>query len=78
MAPDALFADGLDGALAGYDTKGRVIYSVERIIEIFMERDGMTGEMAREHFDFNVEQADVGDHTPIYMYDAKSLFLHNA
>jgi len=66
--PDAMLADGLDDAVLGHDTKGRVVYSVERAVGIFMERDGMDLETAREHFDFNVEQAYVGEMTPLYIY----------
>ena len=67
--PEAQLADGLDDAIMGYDTKGRVIYSVGKIIDIFVERDGRSYEDAREHFYFNVECAYVGEYTPIYMYE---------
>jgi hypothetical protein len=67
--PEALLADGLEDAILGYDTKGRVIYSVGSIIDILVERDGMSYEDASEHFSFNIECAYVGEHTPIYMYE---------
>jgi hypothetical protein len=67
--PEALLADGLEGAILGYDTKGRVIYSVGSIIDILVERDGMSYEDASEHFSFNIECAYVGEHTPIYMHE---------
>jgi hypothetical protein len=67
--PEALLADGLEGAILGYDTKGRVIYSVGSIIDILVNRDGMSYEDASEHFSFNIECAYVGEHTPIYMYE---------
>ena len=67
--PEALLADGLEDAIVGYDTKGRVIYSVGSIIDILVERDGMSYEDASEHFSFNIECAYVGEHTPIYMYE---------
>jgi len=67
--PEALLADGLEDAIVGYDTKGRVIYSVGSIIYILVERDGMSYEDASEHFSFNIECAYVGEHTPIYMYE---------
>ena len=57
-----------DGIL-GIDTKGRVVYSVNKIVETFMERDGMTDEEAIEFFDFNVDGAHVGEYTPIYIYE---------
>lgn len=67
--PEALLANGLENAIVGYDTKGRVIYSVSNIIDILVERDGMSYEDASEHFSFNIECAYVGEHTPIYMYE---------
>ena len=67
---DTILVDGLDDALLGYDTKSRAVYSVIKIIQIFMERDGMDEETAREYFDYNVEQASLGEYTPIYLYDA--------
>ena len=67
--PDALLADGLDNALAGYDTQGRAIYFIDAIIGTLMERDGMTYEEAYEFFDFNIAGAFVGEYTPIYMYE---------
>ena len=70
LHPDAMLADGLDAALLGCDTKGRAVYSVSKIIQIFMERDGMDENTAMEYFDYNVEQAYLGEYTPIYLYDA--------
>ena len=67
--PEALLADGLEDAIVGYDTKGRVIYSVGNIIDILVERDGMSYEDASEYFSFNIECAYIGEHTPIYMYE---------
>ena len=67
--PEAMLADGLDDAIMGYDTKGRVIYSVGSILDIFVERDGMSYEDASEYFSFNVEGAYVGEYTPIFMYE---------
>ena len=34
-----------------------MIYSVERIIDVFIHRDSMTPEEAMEYFDYNVERA---------------------
>ena len=67
--PDAMLADGLDDALAGYDSRGRAVYHIEEILGILMVRDGMTEEEAVEFFDFNIECAHVGQFTPIYMYE---------
>lgn len=67
--PDAMLADGLDEALAGFDSKGRAIYHIEEILGILMQRDGMSEEEAQEFFDFNIEGAYVGEYTPIYMWE---------
>jgi hypothetical protein len=67
--PEALFADGHDHAIMGYSSDGRVIYSVDQIIDTLICRDGMTHEEAVEFYGFNIECAYVGEYTPIYMYE---------
>ena len=67
--PKALFADGHDDAIMGYSSDGKVIYSVNQIMETLVERDGMTPDEAIEFFNFNIECAYVGEYTPIYMYE---------
>jgi len=67
--PEALLADGLDDALIGYSTKGHSIYSITKIINVLMERDGMSEEDARDFFHFNIDGSYVGEYTPIYMYE---------
>ena len=66
--PEAMFADGFDDSILGYDTKGRVVYSVDSILETLTERDGMSVDEAREYFYFNIDGAYVGEYTPIYIY----------
>ena len=66
--PEALLADGHDHAIMGYSTDGRVIYSVNMIIEGLIE-SGMTYEEAVEFFDFNIAGAYVGEYTPIFMHE---------
>jgi len=69
---EALIADGLDEALIGVAERinlGPVAaYSVEKIYEILMNRDGMTYEEAIEFFDFNIKGAWMGEYTPVYVY----------
>ena len=67
--PEALFADGFDDCLAGFDTKGRAVYFANEIIATLMERDDMSEEDALEYFGFNIEGAYVGEFTPIYMWE---------
>ena len=69
MNPDAMLADGLDDALAGYDSRGRAVYHIEEILGILIVRDGMTEEEAQEFFDFNIDGAHMGQFTPIYMWE---------
>jgi len=68
MNPEAMFADGFDDSILGYDTKGRVVYSVDSILETLTERDNMSVEEAQEYFYFNIDGAFVGEYTPIYIY----------
>jgi hypothetical protein len=69
--PNALFADGFDEAILGYTQRMNqpplVAYSVDKIIEILMERDEMTYEEAMEYFDFNIGGGWVGEGTPIWI-----------
>ena len=67
--PEALLADGHDHAIMGYSTDGRVIYSVNMIIEGLIEDSEMTYEDAVEFFHFNIAGAYVGEYTPIFMYE---------
>ncbi len=69
--PEALLVDGFDEAIIGMAERinlGPVVaYDVEKILEIMIERDGMTYEEAMEFFDFNIQGAWMGDFTPIYI-----------
>lgn len=67
--PEAKLADGFDDSILGYDTKGRVIYSVNSILDTLVNRDGMDYDEAQEYFGFNIECACIGEYTPIYMYE---------
>jgi hypothetical protein len=65
-----LVADGFDNAVIGIDVKTmRVIYSVNKCIEILVNDHDMTDKMAYEYFEFNVAGAYVGEKTPIWCYD---------
>jgi len=70
-----LKADGFDKAIIGqtYDmvvSEERLVYSVERCVEILVERDGMTSEEAIEYMDFNVLCAYIGKDQPIFLSEA--------
>ena len=72
----ALFADGFDEAIIGYqyvrwgDASGdyRVVYDSEKMVECLVSRDGMSYEDAVEYLEFNTWGAFVGECTPVYIY----------
>ena len=66
-----MLADGFEEAIIGLDASQevvRVVYDIDAIISILMERDEMTEEDALEHFGYNIQGAYVGEGTPIYVY----------
>jgi hypothetical protein len=69
--PDALICDGFDDAIIGMAERinlGPVVaYSVDKIINIMIERDGMTYEEAMEYYDYNILGSWMGDNTPIFI-----------
>ena len=70
---DIISADGFDDALLGIDDISmRLVYSVQKCIDILVKRDGMELDEALIYFNFNVSGAYIGDKTPIWVND---LFL---
>jgi hypothetical protein len=71
---DILTADGFDDALVGivegWHPNGErftlALYNREKIIEILMERDGLSWDEAYEHFEFNIAGSYVGSGTPCF------------
>lgn len=71
-----LQADGLGEAILGKMTMAMwednpytvLVYSVEKILNILMTRDGMSHEEAVEFFEFNIEGSYMGPLTPVYVY----------
>jgi len=64
-----IFWDNLDKAIIGYDDKQmKVIYSSTKIIEELMSQ-GMNDEEAIDWFEYNIDCAYVGEHTPIICQD---------
>lgn len=66
-----MLANGFEEAVIGLDTSNevfRVVYNIDAIISILMERDKMTEEDALEHFSYNIQGSYVGEGTPIYVY----------
>lgn len=65
-----LKVDGHDDAVIGVDESTmKLCYSVGKIIQKLMSRDGMTHEEAVEFFEFNISGAYMGEKNPIYVYD---------
>jgi hypothetical protein len=66
--PGAIFWDNLDIAIIGVSTDGRVVYSMERMLEYF-QSTGMSEEESIEWVDFNILSSYVGENTPIHMWE---------
>jgi hypothetical protein len=68
---DILTANGLDDAIIGVGTRcGQpplAVYDVSKVLDILVDRDGMTYEEAEEYFGFNIEGAWVGEQTPVWL-----------
>ena len=68
LNPEALFADGFDNALLGYNASSFcAVYDYTNCLDI-LHKDGMTPEEAHEHMEFNVVGAYVGDFTPSFIH----------
>tara|TARA_R100001463_G_scaffold14114_5_gene37367 strand:- start:2566 stop:2823 length:258 start_codon:yes stop_codon:yes gene_type:complete len=65
---ETLKADGFDDAIIGIDSKQRMVYSIEKILQILQD-DDMSQEDALEHFYYNIDGSYVGDYTPIYIWE---------
>jgi hypothetical protein len=69
--PEALICDGFDDAIIGIAERinlGPVVaYSVSKILDIMVERDGMTYEDAIEFYEYNILGSWVGENTPIFI-----------
>ena len=59
--------DGLDDAVIGKSTSGQLVYDVDKVIHLFMDRDGMDYQEANDFFWFNVEGSRMND-GPIHVF----------
>lgn len=67
--PDEVFLklDGLDDAIIGVDENSmKLIYSINKCINILSFEDFMGIENAIEYFDFNIRYTYFGEKTPIF------------
>jgi len=64
---DFLYPTGFESAIVGVDLISRcVIMNSAKIIDLLVQRDGMTYDEAYEYFEYNISGAYVGEKTPIY------------
>lgn len=74
LNPDAILLEPqsiYNTAILGYDTEGRVVYSVEKILDA-LAKDGMTWDEAYEYFEFNTLGTFIGmnnPNKPIFIYE---------
>jgi hypothetical protein len=73
---EALFADGFDGCIIGVTEAGpnevsRVVYDLELMIDVIIERDGGSWEDAWEFLAYNTVGAGMGDSGPLYVWTAQ-------
>ena len=71
VAEGAIILDGLDDAIVGvveeFGNGRRILYSADKIIDILMERDGMTWHEAVEFYDYNILGLHAGDQNPVFL-----------
>ena len=67
-----LKVDGLDAAIIGFAYRcGQpevLVYDTNLVIEVLMERDGLSYEDASEWMEFNIVGGLHGEETPIWLY----------
>lgn len=75
--PEALVCDGFDDAIIGMAERinlGPVVaYSFEKILDILINRDGMTYEEAVEYYEFNIVGAWLGEFTPVFITNYENI-----
>ena len=55
------------------DDPPKAIYSEEKVLDVFVSRDGMTYDEAIEFFDFNIVGSNMGDQSPMYVLSFEEL-----
>jgi hypothetical protein len=71
IAEGAIILDGLDDAIVGvteeFGNGRRILYSADKILNILMERDGMTWHEAVEFYDYNILGLHAGEQNPVFL-----------
>lgn len=60
-------ADGFDAAIIGVTSKGRLVYSMYKMIEILISRNNWTAKDATDYFFYSIESSHNGDKSPIFI-----------
>jgi hypothetical protein len=65
------FADGFDEAIIGVEESTlqdvRVVYDLDKCIDILVQKQGIDEDLAEEHLHYNVLGNHIGDVTPIFI-----------
>ena len=69
------FNEAVIGSITSYGRSETVLYSTQKILEIMVDRDGMTEEEAMEFFDFNIIGSYNGDGMPSFLNDHGEPYL---
>jgi hypothetical protein len=71
QAEGAIILDGLDDAIIGiveeFGNGPKILYSKNKIIDILVERDGMTSDESIEYYDFNILGLYAGEQNPVFL-----------
>lgn len=65
--PEAILWDNCDDAIIGITPEGQVVYSIEKLWDVFVAQ-GMSELEAIEWVDYNILGAYVGEYTPIHIH----------
>lgn len=72
LTDDMILWDGFDDCILGVGlrccSEDCVVYDGSKMIQVLMNRDGMTYEEAYEYMDYNIIGAYVGKTTPVIVY----------
>jgi hypothetical protein len=70
-AEGSILLDGLEDAIIGiveeFGNGNRILYSKSKILDILMERDGMTYSESEEYYDYNIIGGYFGEQNPVFL-----------
>ena len=58
---------GFDAAIIGVSSKGQLVYSIDKIVEVLVSRNNWTNRDAADYFFYNIECSYSGDKAPIFI-----------